>query len=60
MGLLSTSKDTDIHGNVATLLCDLLRLLREMHAQNLANDVNMDNANAEPTEVDPILCCLES
>jgi len=60
MGLLSTSKDSDVHVNVATLLCDLLRLLRDMHAQNLANDVNMDNGSSEPTEVDPILCCLES
>lgn len=60
IGLLSTSKDSDVHANVATLLCDLLRLLRDMHAQNLANDVNMDNGSSEPTEVDPILCCLES
>ncbi len=60
LGLLSGRIETDLHGNAAQLLCDLLRLLRDMHAQNVANEINMEQQQGESVEIDPILCALES
>lgn len=61
LGLLSEKTETDLHGNAAQLLCDLLRLLRDMHAQNLANEMSTEQTHqGETVEVDPILCALES
>lgn len=61
LGLLSGRTETDLHGNAAQLLCDLLRLLRDMHAQNMANEISMElTQQNEAVEVDPILCALES
>lgn len=64
LALLHGGTESDLHGNVAQLLCDLLRLLRDMYAQNVANDMNMEHINSnqssETAELDPILCSLES
>lgn len=61
IGLLSGRAEAELHGNAAQLLCDLLRLLRDMHAQNVANEMSMEQTQqSEPIEVDPILCALES
>lgn len=59
IGLLSGNTEPDLHGNVAQLLCDLLRLLRDVYAQSVANENGADQSN-EPIEVDPILSSLES
>ena len=62
IGLLSGSSDTELHGNAAQLTCDLLRLLRDMHAQNVANDIGMEQSTPSSNESieDPILSTLES
>ena len=61
LGILSGKSETDLHGNAAQLLCDLLRLLRDMHAQNVANEISMEHTHqGESVEFDPILCALES
>lgn len=59
--LLSEKTEADLHGNAAQLLCDLLRLLRDMHAQNVANEMSTEQTHlGEVVEIDPILCALES
>ncbi|EFX89814.1 hypothetical protein DAPPUDRAFT_310134 [Daphnia pulex] len=61
LGLLSGKTEADLHGNAAQLLCDLLRLLRDMHAQNVANEISMEHTHqGESVECDPILGALES
>ena len=66
VGLLSGGSEPDLHGNAAQLLCDLLRLLRDMYAQNVASEINMTTERGEGEEgqvidhTDPILTALES
>lgn len=61
LGILSGRSEPDLHGNTAQLLCDLLRLLRDMHAQNATIEFNMEHTQqGETSENDPILCALES
>lgn len=60
LGLLSGKADSEMHGNVAQLLCDLLRVLRDMHSQNIVSEPYGEQSQLNDQENDPILQLLES
>ena len=60
LGLLRGKADPEIHGNVAQLLCDLLRNLRDMQSQNLGHEPYAVQHQQSDQEADPILQLLES
>ena len=60
IGLLSAKADQEMHGNVAQLLCDLLRVLRDMNLQNAATESYAEQTQQSEQDCDPILQLLES
>lgn len=58
--LLSVKADPEMHGNVAQLLCDLLRVLRDMNSQNMSTESYAEQNQQSEQDCDPVLQLLES
>ena len=62
IGLFGTGSETALHGNAAQLLCDLLRLLRDVNAHShvlSAHEMNTDSGQSD-LDTDPIVSTLEA
>ncbi len=65
VGLFGVGSEPALHGNAAQLLCDLLRLLRDVHAQNShllpsLHETSPEVGVGDQPDVDPIVSVLEA